>query len=127
LLADTRFLTGPITRLLGPFGIGQSVQSSTVNLFVTINFTTYSYHLLTIQANVQISLSSLVSGMSRQVVLEIVQDGIGGRVPTWDGTNIRFPAGVPPTLSTGAGDVDVLEFFWNGTKFTLMNISRDVQ
>jgi hypothetical protein len=124
---DASKTAGTIVRLAGPFGIGGSVQSSTVSANVQIDFKTYSYHVLTLQANLQISFASLVSGMARLVVLEIVQDGIGGRVPTWGGTNIRFPSGVAPTLSTGAADVDILEFVWNGTKFTLTNVSLDVQ
>jgi hypothetical protein len=103
------------------------VQSSTGGAGpVTINFTGYSHHILTLTGYVEITLTSLVSGMSRRVTLEIVQDGTGGRATTWVTTNIRFPNGTPPSLSTTANDVNVLEFTWNGTNFTLTSVSVDV-
>lgn len=45
--------------------------------------------------------------------LILVQDGTGSRVPTW-WANIKWPAGVAPTLTTTAGAIDVISFMKTG-------------
>ena len=50
-------------------------------------------------------------------VLKLVQDTTGGRVVTaWD-TDIKWANGTIPTLSTGAGAIDIIAFFWDGTNY----------
>ena len=44
----------------------------------------------------------------------VTQDGAGSRTLAYD-TLFKFPSGVTPTLSTGAGDVDVLTAIYDGT------------
>lgn len=46
--------------------------------------------------------------------LGVLQDGTGNRTITWD-TVFEFPGGTAPTLSTGAGAKDVLNFFVQST------------
>lgn len=50
-------------------------------------------------------------------ILVVVQDGVGGRTITnWD-VDILWPNGVVPTLSAGAGAVDLFAFYWDGTNY----------
>lgn len=49
-----------------------------------------------------------------KLTLIIRQDAMGSRTITWPGS-VDWPGGSAPTLSTGANDVDILEFVWNGT------------
>jgi hypothetical protein len=47
-------------------------------------------------------------------ILRVVQDGTGSRTLAY-GSAYKWPGGVAPTLSTGAGDVDILTFVSDGT------------
>jgi hypothetical protein len=49
------------------------------------------------------------SGTSCFVTLILTQDGTGGREATWPAA-VRWSGGVEPTLSAGAGDVDIITF-----------------
>lgn len=56
------------------------------------------------------------TGVSR-LTLRIVQDGTGSRtISTWPAT-VKWAGGVAPTLTTTAGGVDIVTFYWNGTNF----------
>jgi hypothetical protein len=60
------------------------------------------------------------------VTLIITQDGTGGRTATFgtDGSSaVKFPSN-SSTLSTGAGDIDVVTIINDGTNF-LGNIAKD--
>ena len=51
------------------------------------------------------------------LLLKIVQDGVGGRTVTgWD-ADIKWVGGTAPTLSTGANAIDILSFYFDGTNY----------
>jgi len=52
------------------------------------------------------------------LLLKIVQDGTGSRtISAWD-TDIKWSGGgTAPTLSTGAGAVDIISFYFDGTNY----------
>lgn len=47
-------------------------------------------------------------------ILYIVQDATGSRLITWNAI-FKWPGGTAPTLSTGAGDTDIIAFVTDGT------------
>jgi hypothetical protein len=49
------------------------------------------------------------AGVMGSVTVILIQDGSGNRTATF--TSAQYSDGLPPTLSTGAGDKDVLTFF----------------
>jgi len=49
-------------------------------------------------------------------VLHVIQDGTGSRTLTWN-TVFKWPGGVAPVLSTGAGKRDIFFFTHDGTNF----------
>jgi len=52
-----------------------------------------------------------------RLVLVVVQ-GDGSDTIDWSNeTDIFWPGGVAPTLSTGSGDVDVVTFYWDATNY----------
>ena len=61
-------------------------------------------------ATVTATFTGATSGLVASMVLELAQDGTGGRLVTWPGS-VVWPAGVAPTLSTAAAAVDILTFF----------------
>lgn len=48
--------------------------------------------------------------------LEVIQDGVGGRLVTWPGT-VVWEGGVAPTLSTAASSKDVCSFLYDGSVY----------
>ena len=56
--------------------------------------------------------SNLVDGAT--YIVTLAQDGVGTRLLSYDSV-FKFPGGTPPTLSTGANDVDIITFVSDGT------------
>ena len=50
------------------------------------------------------------------LVLMLIQDGTGGRTATWPAT-VKWVGGSAPTLSTAAGAVDIVSFYYDGTNY----------
>jgi len=51
------------------------------------------------------------------LILKLVQDATGSRTVTWPAT-VKWPSnGTAPTLSTGANDVDIVSFYFDGTNY----------
>ena len=48
--------------------------------------------------------------------LKLIQDATGSRTVTWPAT-VKWPAGTAPTLTTAAGSVDKITFYWDGTNY----------
>ena len=47
-------------------------------------------------------------------ILRVIQDGTGSRTITWNSV-FKWPGGTAPTLSTGAGAIDIITFVSDGT------------
>jgi hypothetical protein len=61
------------------------------------------------------------------VTLILVQDGSGTpRTATWP-ASVKWPSALAPTLSIGAGKVDVFSFVWNGTSYLQVSQQLDVR
>jgi len=50
------------------------------------------------------------------LTLLLIQDETGGRSATWPGS-VKWPGGTSPTLSTGAGAIDKIDFYFDGSNF----------
>ena len=50
------------------------------------------------------------------LVLMVIQDSTGGRTITWP-SNVKWPGGTAPTLSTAANAIDIITFFFDGTDY----------
>lgn len=50
------------------------------------------------------------------ILLKLTQDGVGGRTATWPAT-VDWPAGTAPTLSSGANAVDIVSFYYDGSRY----------
>lgn len=65
--------------------------------------------------------TSLQSG--KTYMLRVIQDGTGSRLITWNSV-FKWPGASAPVLSTGAGDIDLLGFYCDGTNL-YGGISKD--
>jgi hypothetical protein len=67
-----------------------------------------SWHSATLNAaTVTFTFTGAISGEPAAMVLELTQDGTGGRLVTWPGS-VVWPGGTAPTLSTAGGATDIL-------------------
>lgn len=77
----------------------------------TVDYTAGSYVTLTMGASITtFAISNPPASNLATVRLKIVQDGTGGRTITWP-AGYNWPAGVAPTLSTGANAVDFIDLW----------------
>ncbi len=63
-----------------------------------------------------LNITDLDVGGAAALVLVLVQDATGSRTVAWP-SQVLWPGGVAPTLSTGNGDVDLIAFHWDGTNY----------
>ena len=105
-------------------GYIEKINTLTSASTITVNCALASIHKVTLATSTQFNISNLPTGGT--VTLIITQDGSGSRTATFgtDGsTAVKFPGGAP-TLSTGAGDIDVVTIVNDGTNF-LGNCAKD--
>ena len=50
------------------------------------------------------------------LLFRLIQNGSGNNTVTWPST-VQWVGGMPPTLSTAAGAVDIISLFWNGSNY----------
>jgi hypothetical protein len=80
----------------------------------TINWQTGQKQTITLTGNVTFTFGAPL-GVGN-FLLRLVQDGTGSRTASWPGT-VKWVGGAAPTLSTAAGAVDIVSFYWNGTNY----------
>ena len=105
-------------------GYTEKINTLTSSSTITVNCALASIHKVTLATNTEFNITNLPTGGT--VTLIITQDGTGSRTATFgtDGsTAVKFPGG-SPTLSTGAGDIDVVTIVNDGTNF-LGNLAKD--
>ena len=105
-------------------GYVEKINTLTSSSTITVDCSAASIHTVTLATNTEFNISNLPTGGT--VTLIITQDGTGSRTATFgtDGsTAVKFPGGAP-TLSTGAGDIDVVTIVNDGTNF-LGNCAKD--
>lgn len=114
--------TGDINlNAIARFNVGykEDINSLTSSTSISVDAATASVHTVTLAHAATFTISNMVSGQS--ILIIITQDGTGSRTGTF--TSVKFPGGAP-TLSTGAGDIDAISVFYDGTNY-LGNIAQD--
>jgi len=102
-----------------------AVQTATGDGTTTINWTVSPFMDFTFGAFNEI-ITMTPPAYPERLRLKLTQDGVGSRTVTW-GNDVYVPSGIMPTLSTGAGDIDVVNLFWNGVDFELDEDFLDYQ
>lgn len=99
---------------IGEEGLHQKVWSKFTDIVTAADGATVTFDLskgnvqkVTLGGNRTLALSNPKIG--QVFFLIIIQDGTGSRIPVWFST-IKWSGGDPPTLSTGANDIDVFAF-----------------
>lgn len=73
----------------------------------TLDLETGNIHDVTLTANCTFTFTGAVAGVGCAFTLILRQDGTGSRTVTWP-ASVDWDSGAAPTLSTGAGEVDVI-------------------
>ena len=105
-------------------GYIEKINTLTSSSTITVDCSAASIHTVTLATATEFNITNLPTGGS--VTLIITQDGTGSRTATYgtDGSSaVKFPSN-SSTLSTGAGDIDVVTIVNDGTNF-LGNIAKD--
>jgi len=100
-------------------GYKEDINALTSSASISVDASTAPVHTVTLATNATFTISNMVAGQSIMII--ITQDGTGSRTGSF--TSVKFPGGAP-TLSTGAGDIDVVSVFYDGTNY-LGNIAQD--
>lgn len=80
----------------------------------TVDFSAGNKQNLTLTGNCTLTFTSPASPCS--LVFKLVQDGTGGRTVVWP-SSVKWSGGTAPTLTTGAGKVDLVAFYFDGTNY----------
>lgn len=81
---------------------------------ITVDLSTGSAQKITLTGNATFALSNPQTGGA--YVLKLVQDATGSRTVTWP-TTVKWPGGTAPTLTTTAGQVDLVNLYWDSTDY----------
>lgn len=84
---------------------------------------------VTLGADTEITVSNPhPAGQSTLIAIYLTQDGTGNRLVTWPAA-FKWPSGVAPTLSTGAGkrDLVVAESTNGGSTYSAMMTGQDIR
>lgn len=79
----------------------------------TIDWTAGNFQLSTLTGNCTYTFTAPTGPTT--LILRVVQSA-GSNTVVWPGT-VVWASGTAPTLSTGAGDIDLISFYWNGTNY----------
>lgn len=125
LIEQFRIQNDGITVQLRNAGYGHASTSATSNESLSLD--NRRFQTIVLNGSYTITLSDPVNtSYQYHAFLKVKQDATGSRTITWAG-NIVWPGGVEPTLSSGANDYDVLEFWWDGSNWMLVNAVFDLQ
>jgi len=90
------------------------VNNGTSGAAATINWTAGQKQRVTLGTNTTFAFIAPLGPCN--VVFKIVQDGTGGRSPTWP-TACRWEGGVSPSLTPTANATDLVVFYFDGTLY----------
>lgn len=78
---------------------------------ITLNYTNGQYQKVTLNNAAPVLTLAVPPSGVRQMILRVIQDGTGGRVPSW--VNVRWSNGVVPILSSAANSEDAITLLWS--------------
>lgn len=105
-----------VRELVNRLAAGTEVSSSSGSA-LTLDWSRAHYQSVTLTANCAFTfLPTADTVAAALLVLRVIQDGTGGWAPTWP-TSVLWPAGSAPTITVGAGAIDLIVFYTDGTYF----------
>lgn len=95
--------------------LSSEYDNGSVSSDTTIDWSQGNVQVITLAADITLSFSNMGVGHKQ---LRVVQDSTGGRTPTLPSG--KWPGGSAGSFSTGAGAVDILSIFYDGSSYYYM-------
>ena len=105
-------IRGPLS-LVSEVHFGTETHNTDSGTTSTIDWTTGNKQALTLTNDCTLSFTAPRGCCS--LTLRIIQGGVGGHMITWPA--MYWPGGLPPTLTSEAGSVDVVNLYYDGTNY----------
>lgn len=80
----------------------------------TVDWSDYRVAKLTLTGNCTLTFTAPAA--HSMVLLKLYQDATGSRTVTWPAA-VKWAGAVAPTLSSGAGDIDIVSLYYDGTNY----------
>lgn len=80
----------------------------------TINWASANLHSITLSGATTLVFSGGLTGSRLQLMIN--QDSVGSRLITWP-SNVKWPAGTAPTLTTTQSGIDIAAFYCNNNQY----------
>lgn len=97
-------------------GFNEEVDNGNSGTADTIDWRAGNKQKSTLTGNVTYTFTAPTSISAASLILRLIQDGTGSRTATFP-ASVHWSGGTAPTLSTAAGAVDIIAFYWDGTNF----------
>ncbi len=81
---------------------------------MTIDWNHANHQVITLTDNT--TLVFIAPPGPASLTLKLIQDGTGSRNPVWPAT-VKWAGGTEPTWSTGAGEIDLVKIYHDGTNY----------
>lgn len=92
----------------------QTLVADSDGATITFNMNSGNYHQVTLGGNRTLAVSNV--GSPQAFIIQLKQDATGSRTVTWF-SNINWPGGSAPTLTTTAAKMDTFGFLYDGSVY----------
>lgn len=122
---SAQYVAGTASKLV-PANIAYTSETTTTfGATTTFNFSTFINTAVTLTGNITtMTVSNIKAGQAGQI--RFIQDATGARTTVWNSV-FKFAGGTAPTLSTGANDVDALEYNCISTSYCVASLIQNVK
>lgn len=93
---------------------GAETDNGNSGASATIDWQAGNKQKLTLTANCTLTFTAPRGAAT--VILRLLQDSTGSRTVSWP-ASVKWPGGAAPTLSTAAGAIDIVSFYFDGTSY----------
>jgi hypothetical protein len=125
LATVAQYLAGTATGVaIQPSIIYPTETTTTFGTTTSFDFSTFINTAVTLTGNITtMNVSNVKAGQSGMITF--IQDGTGSRTTVWNSV-FKFAGGLAPTLSTAAGDIDVLAYSCRSSTFCVASLTNNV-
>lgn len=125
LATSSQYIAGT-SSVLVPASVAYTAETTTTyGATTTFNFSTFINTSVTLTGNITtMNVSNVKAGQAGQI--RFIQDATGSRTTVWNSV-FKFAGGVTPTLSSGAGDVDVLFYSCVSSSLCYASLSQNMK
>lgn len=124
IATSSQYIAGTANTLV-PANVAYTAETTTTyGATTTLDFSTFINTAVTLTGNITtMTVSNVKAGQAGQI--RFIQDATGSRTTVWNSI-FKFAGGVTPTLSTGANNVDALEYNCISSTYCVASLLQNV-